>query len=408
MAVHVTSAGGFYAMIARGLGGSASGMAAMVAVLGYLTIQFALYGLLGAVVSDSLQAQFGINAPWWACAFVAMASVGWFGYRQIDFSAKVLAGFVIAEYLVVLALDGLILAKLGVAGVNLHSFTPATLAGGNPFIGMLFCFAAFIGFEATTIYSEEAKNPSRTIPIATYAALLLVGGFYSFSLWCLVLGAGGDKVVDTINALGEPTRFLYALSDKFAGSQLTTLLRCLFVVSIYAGLIAFHNSAARYLYSMGRDGLLPAFLGVTHPRHRSPHMASLLETALCAAVVLGFCLVHAEPVLTLFSWLSNLATICVLVLMIGTSVSVLLFFRGAPHGHGLARTVVLPVLAGLGLCAVLLLAVANFHVLTGASRGISYAILGLVPLSALAGWRAAHALRRRAPARFSRLGWDRQ
>jgi amino acid transporter len=43
-------------------------------------------------------------------------------------------------------------------------------------------------FEATTLYGEEARNPKRNIPIATYAALLRIGGFYSLSTWCLVVG----------------------------------------------------------------------------------------------------------------------------------------------------------------------------------------------------------------------------
>lgn len=48
----------------------------------------------------------------------------------------------------------------------------ASRSSGNLFIGLLFCFAAFIGFEATTIYSEEARNPRHSIPSTTSAVLL--------------------------------------------------------------------------------------------------------------------------------------------------------------------------------------------------------------------------------------------
>ena len=407
MATCVTSAGGFYSMVARGLGGRAGGAAAMVAILGYLTLQFGLYGLLGAVASEALQAQFGWGVSWWSCALVAMASVAYFGYHQIDFSAKVLAAFVIAEYVVVLTLDVLILGHGGANGINFNSYTPQAIGGGNPFIGLLFCFAAFIGFEATTIYSEEAKDPKRSIPIATYAALLLVGCFYSFSLWCLVIGAGSDKVVAAVAALSDPTNFLYTLSDAYAGPQLTMVLRGMFIVSIYAGLIAFHNSTARYFYAMGREGLLHARLGWTHALHKSPHVASLLQTAMCVVVVVAFALGHADPVLTVFSWLSNLATVCVLVLMIATAIAVIRFFRSTPRGYGRLRTLWLPALASFGLCLVLALAVANFHVLTGASRGISLALVALVPVAAVVGWMAARRLKRREPARFAGLGQDR-
>jgi amino acid transporter len=407
MATCITSAGGFYAMVAQGLGGWAGGVAAMVAVLGYITLQFGLYGLLGAVASGSLAAQFGINVPWWACAFFAMATVAWFGYRQIDFSARVLGCFVIAEYVVVLTLDCLILAHGGAAGIDFKSFSPSAIVGGNPFIGLLFCFAAYIGFEATTIYSEEAKHPKRSIPIATYAALLLVGCFYSFSLWCLVLGAGSGQVVAAISALSDPTNFLYILSERYAGHPLTMLLRFMFIMSIYAGLVAFHNSTARYLYSMGREGLLPAVLGRTHPAYKSPYIGSLLQTVLCVVVVIAFVVANADPVLTLFAWLSNLATLCVLVLMIATAWSVIVYFRRNAHGHGIARTLVLPAAASIGLLLVLGLAVSNFDVLTGASTTISHALVAVVPLAALAGWWTARRLKRREPVRYSRLGQDR-
>ncbi|WP_445288828.1 APC family permease [Variovorax atrisoli] len=407
MATCVTSAGGFYAMVARGLGGRAGGAAAMVAVFGYVTLQFGLYGLLGAVASEALQAQFGLAVSWWACAFAAMASVAVFGYRQIDFSARVLAVFVVAEYLAVLALDVLILSKGGAHGIDAHSFSPEAFTSGNPFIGLLFCFAAFIGFEATTIYSEEAKDPKRSIPFATYAALLLVGGFYSFSLWCLVLGAGSDRVVAAITALADPTNLLYLLSDTYAGHGLTMLLRIMFIASIYAGLIAFHNSSARYFYAMGREGLMPARLGWTHARHRSPYVASVLQTVLSAVAVGLFALLGADPVLTQFAWLSNLATLCLLVLMIATAVAVVRFFRAESHGYGRLRIRVLPLLACAGLLVVLVLAVGNFHVLTGASRGISVALVITVPLAAAAGWLAASRLARRDPQRFAALGQDR-
>lgn len=406
MATCVTSAGGFYAMVARGLGGAAGGATAMIAVIGYVTLQCGLYGILGGVTAEALQAQFGLTAPWWVCSLVAMATVAFFGYRQIDLSARVLGCFVVAEYVVVLTLDCLILAKGGASGINVTSFTPSAVASGNPFIGLLFCFAAFIGFEATTIYSEEAKNPKRSIPIATYAALLLIGCFYAFSLWCLVLGAGAEQIVGTISALTDPTTFVYILSQKYAGDTFTVVLRGMFIMSIYAGLVSFHNSTARYFFSMGREGLLPTALGATHPVYKSPHRASILQSVVCAVVVVAFAMAGADPVLNLFSWLSNLATVCVLALMITTAVSVALYFRGNSHGHGAVRILVFPLLSAAGLTLVLGLAVANFHVLTGASSALSGGLLLLVPASALAGWLAARRLRANQPARYARLGQD--
>lgn len=408
MGTCVTSAGGFYAMIARGVGGAAGGAAGFIAILGSLALQFGLYGLLGEVVSESLRAQWGLLVPWWLVATLAIASVAYFGFRQIDFSARVLACFVVAEYVFVLLLDVLILRQGGAQGIEFSSFHPANLSAGNPSIGILFCFAAFIGFEATTIYSEEAKDPKRSIPIATYSALILVGCFYSFSLWCLVIGTGADRVQATISGLSDPTNFLYLLSDTYAGQTLTVLLRGMFIISIYAGLIAFHNSTARYFYSMGRERLLPAALGCTHPRYKSPHVASLLQTVLCLVVVGVFAVFEADPVLHLFSWLSNIATVCLLLLMMATAVAVIVFFRRDAHAYSRLRIFWMPLAALLGLGAVFALALPNFQVLTGASQVLSWGLLASLPCAGLAGWAAALRLKAVDPVAFATLGHDRK
>ncbi|GJI90407.1 MULTISPECIES: APC family permease [Duganella] len=408
MAGQVTNAGGFYALIARGLGGHVGGAAAVIAIVGYNTLQFALYGMFGAVTSDSLLAVFGVHVPWWACAFAAMGTIAVFGYRRIDLSAKVLALFVIAEYATVFFLDVSILRAGGDSGITLASFTPSVVKSGNPSIGLLFCFAAFIGFEATTIYGEEAKNPRKNIPLATYISVLLIGCFYAVSLWCMVVGAGPDKVVAIIQALADPTMFLYTLSDRYAGPVLTTILRGLFIMSVYAGLLAFHNATARYFYAMGREGLFPCVLGHTHREHQSPHKASVLQSVLCACVVLLFAVNGADPVLTLFAWLSNLATLCIMLLMSLTSAAVVIFFLRNNDGRlGKMRTLILPVVSGIGLMAILLLAVMNFHVLTGASRFTSYALICVIPLAFVGGLVAARLLCNADAVRFAGLGQDR-
>jgi len=69
-----------------------------------------------------------------------------------------------------------------------------------------------------------------------------------------------------------------------------------------------------------------------------------------------------------------------------TSFAVLAFFNGRAHAtDGTLRTVILPVISGVLLICVLVLAIANFDVLTGASKTISYILTGLLPLAAIAG-----------------------
>lgn len=408
MARHVANAGSFYAFAARGLGGHAGGAAAYIAVLAYNTMQIGLYGLFGAVAAGT----FGdpnfiihIELPWYVWSLIGWAVVGLLGYRQIDLSAKVLAVLVIAEYVAVLILDVAIVGKGGAEGINFTSFTPGAFFTGSATIGVLMSFAAFMGFEATTIYSEEARDPTRTVPRATYLAVLVIGIFYAFSTWCMVIGVGPDKVVATIGALKDPTTFVYTLSDGFVGPWLTTIISLLFISSVFAALLAFHNAAARYFYVMGREGLLPAGLGHTHGDHQSPHLGSILQTALALVVVVIFAVTKQDPVLALFTWLTNLATLSVITLMALASFSVLAFFGRKPElePSGVKRLLA-PVVAGILLAIIAVMVVIHFGDLTGASATLSIALPILVPVAALIGIFVAAGLKHREAARFAAMG----
>ena len=405
MSRHVTNAGGFYAFTSRGLGGLAGGSAAVLAMFAYNILQIALYGMFGGVVAGTMESVAGVILPWWSYSLMAMASIAFLGYRKIDLSARVLSLVVIAEYLAILILDFAILKNGGDSGVNLDSFTRQHVFSGTPSIGLLFCFAAFIGFEATTIYGEEAKDPQRTIPIATYSSVLLIGGFYALSVWSMVVGVGADKVVPMLQAMQDPTTFIYGMSDHFVGPHLTQVIRVLFMVSIYAGLLAFHNAAARYFYAIGRDGLLHSVLGTTHRVHQSPHMGSALQSLIAAVVVLIFAAMDADPILQLFAWFSNLATLCVILLMAMTSFAICVYFHRHPELKvGLLRGRILPVLSCLALLSVLVLAVAHFDVLTGASQLLSYSLCAVIPAALLGGLYLAARLRKVSPQRFLALG----
>ncbi len=403
---HVTNAGAFYAFAARGLGGLAGGGASMIALVGYNTMQIGLYGMFGNAAQSLFQG-IGVNLPWWAYAYAAMASIAVFGYRQVDLSAKVLSVLVACEYLCVLILDIAIIIKGGNSGLTAAPFAPKATFGMSPSIGLLFCFASFVGFEATTIYGEEARDPKRTIPRATYFSVLLIGGFYMLSSWCMVNAVGMSKLVGFLQGLSDPTRFLFLMADRYVGHWLSIIMSVLFVTSVYAGLLAFHNSVARYFFAMGREGLLPAHFGKTHEKHQSPHTGSAAQTILAFVVVTLFAVAKLDPVLALFSWLTNIATLGVIALMAIASFAVPAFFaRNKGLAEGAVSSFVAPLLAGLGLLVVLVLAVINFAVLTGASSILSYSLTGLLLAGAVAGVMLAMRLKARDPARYGTIGYE--
>ncbi|TDQ83008.1 amino acid/polyamine/organocation transporter (APC superfamily) [Dongia mobilis] len=407
MARHISNAGSFYAFTGRGLGSAAGGAAAYIAVLAYNAMQTGLYGLFGAVAAG-VMGEFGIAFPWWLWAVGCWALVGIFGYLKIDLSAKVLAVLVAAEYVIVVILDFAILGQGGASGINTVSFTSDAFLSGEPIIGMLLCFAAFMGFEATTIYSEEARDPVKTVPRATYLAVLLIGVFYAFTTWCMVLGAGADQLMPTLGGLEDPTIFLFILSDQFlpfAGGIIGKIMSLLLITSVFAALLAFHNAAARYFYVLGREGLLPAGLGRTHDEHQSPHIGSLLQTALGIVILAIFAGTGQDPILALFVWLTNLATLSVIVLMGLVSFAVIAFFGRRPElGVSAFKGVLAPLLAGVLLITIAYLVLTHFEVLTGASPALSIGIPILVPVFGIVGALVAYQLKKSGSSRFSQFG----
>ncbi|WP_205762393.1 APC family permease [Magnetospirillum aberrantis] len=405
MARNISNSGAFYAFTVQGLGGISGGAAAILALLAYNAMQVGIYGMFGAATSAWLQSDLGLTVPWWICSLTAALVISVLGYRNVDLSAKVLGLLVLGEFLVVLILDVAILRQGGDAGINSLPFQPSTIGSGSLSIAMLFCFASFVGFEATSIYSEEAHDPKRTIPRATYLSVVLIGVFYAFTTWCMALGAGIDKLSDTLQGLQDPSTFLFQLSDQYVGSALTTAMSLLFVTSLFAALLAFHNAVARYFFALGRERLLPGFLGKTHDIHQSPHLGSVLQSLLALSMVALFAIAGLDPILSMFSWLTNLGALAVMVLMALTSFSVVQFFRRRPHLEGGSlRTALIPAIAGVLLTAMSGLAVVNFDVLTGASSTLAIILPAMLAVAAVIGAIIAAILKHNAPDFYADLG----
>ncbi len=403
MSRHIKNAGAFYAFTAQGLGGRMGGAAAMVAILSYNAMQVGLLGLFGAVASGTF-AQWGIVFEWYIWSFLAIAVIAVLGYRQVDLSAKVLMVLVLLEFAIVVILDLSILVSGGDAGLNLQPFTWGQITSGVPSIGFLFCFAGFIGFEATTIYSEEAKDPSVTVPKATYMSVLAIGVFYTITSWLMTMGVGVDKLLPTLQGLPDPSVFLFDLGGRYIGGTLTNIMGVLFMTSIFAAVLAFHNAVARYKFVAGREGILPDSLGTTHPQHQSPHIGSLIQTVIAVLVVGLFVVQGLDPVLNLFVWLSQLGTLGILGLMALTSFAVIGFFAKDAMGENVISTKVFPAITGLVLGYLFVIIFRDFGALTGAGGLLSWGLPALVLVFAAIGFVLASMLAARDPARFAALG----
>lgn len=377
MSRHVTSAGGFTTYISLGLGDRVGHASAGIALLAYNCMLLGLLGQFGVFAQDLLR-RWGWDVPWQVLAVTALVLVGTLAYLEVTLSAKVLGVLMIAEVLILVVFDLTIIGHG--AGADGSAFLPGNVFSGAPGIALLFAFTCFVGFEATTIYGEEARDPHRTVPRATYIAVVLIGIFYTVTTWAIGQAHGSEAVM--ARAAADPVTFVTDVNTAHVGRFSTDLMQILVVTSVFAVLLAVHNTLARYMFSLGRAGLLPARLGRTHHRFQSPHRASVVQSVLSLAVLGVFMAAGVDPFKQLFAWLMGLGTLGILVLQAAASVAVIAFFRRRT-GSSRWRTLVAPALGAVGLVAGIVLAVANFDILTGITGAVAAVIPWLIPAAAL-------------------------
>jgi amino acid transporter len=267
---------------------------------------------------------------------------------------------------------------------------------------IVFAFGAFAGFEATTIYSEEARDPRRTIPRATYLALAFLALFYAFICWIVVMAFGPSGVVPLAAEQG-PT-MVFDATDTYLGGAAKAAMDILIVTSLFASILAFHNCAARYFFALGREALVPSWLARVDAETGAPRHASVVVTALSTVVVGAFAIAGADPVVQLLLWVTGQGVLCIVVLQAICAIAVIGYFRRARHVEvGLWASLIAPVISAAGLVAMVVLIVDHFDLLTGATTATNLAIMLCIPAVFLIGMARALWLRRNAPAAYEHL-----
>jgi amino acid transporter len=343
-----------------------------------LTIQLAVYGFFGAVIGGKMNDEFGLDLSWWVWSLLAWVMVLVLSVLSVDVGAKVLGVLLTLELgsLVIMAV-AVFAQGGGPDGIDLGaSFAPANvLVGGltgSAGIALAFAFASFIGFEETAIYGEESHDPKRTVPLATYVAVGVITVIFALTTLAVVSALGADTAVD--EAVGRSTvdgvplvdsaQVLFSVADEYVGSWLGTTMGWLVISSLFAGLLAFQNSAARYFYSMARAGVLPKQIDRVNSAG-APAVGSAMASVVTGAVIVVFALTDKDPVLNMFFWFSGLAVVAIVLVEVLVCAAVVVFFRRNPEGATVWKSLVAPILATVGLVLGEYLLMSRFGLLSG-------------------------------------------
>ncbi|MBP2329216.1 amino acid transporter [Kibdelosporangium banguiense] len=402
MTKHVGSAGAFYSYVSKGLGRTWGLAAALLALLSYNGLQIGVYGLLAVQVRQSLAELFGITVPWPVVAVAAVALVllvGWFG---IEVNAKVLGVLLVAETAILALMAFGVLFKGGAGGLDGVSFTPSAAFAPGMAAAIGIGFAAYMGFESTALYRREARRPERTIPRATYLAVGFMAIFYAFVTWAAIQAYGSADAVGvaTTNAPG----MFFGIIERYVGGWAGTAMNLLIVTSVLAAQIAFYNAITRYMFVLSAEGVLPAWVGVLHPRHGSPNRAGIVQSVLALVVILAFVVAKADPYQGLLLWVNSPGVVGILVLETLTAVAVVVYFLRRNRAAMTRRAVIAGTVSAILLAAATYLVVDHIALFTQSGPMVNAVLLSLVPLSLVAGAVIALRLRVRRPDVYARIG----
>jgi amino acid transporter len=365
MTRHITNAGAFYALIARGIGRPVGVAAALVALAAYSLLQVGLYGAFGPAAAGEAAAHLGVHAAWWVWALAAWAVITGLGLARVDITGRILAVLSSAEILVILAETVSGLAHPANGQLSAATLSPDALASaGLGTFGVLAVVAVlgFVGFEQAPVLAEEARHPRRTIPVATYLALGAIAVVYAGAAWAMAAHAGQGRVVAAAGAQGPGLLF------GLGGGALSQAAQLLFLTSLFAAALAFHNCTWRYMFALGREGVLPTALGRTGA-NSIPKAASLTQSLTGLAVIVVYAAGGWAPMTDLFFWLGTTGGFGILILLTMTAVAVIAFFARDSRRESAWARLIAPALAAFALGAIVVLAVQHYGTLLGVAPG---------------------------------------
>ncbi|WGW11456.1 APC family permease [Saxibacter everestensis] len=162
------------------------------------------------------------------------------------------------------------------ADAQVSLLTP--LVPGEGGIGPIFAGAAvlalaFLGFDAVSTLSEEARRPKKDIPRAIMLTTLIGGGTF------FVVALAGSLVYPDWRQITNLDAAGLEMMQRVGGSALQALFVVVYIVGTILCGAASQVSVSRILYSMGRDGILPRPFGYLHPRFRTPVFAAIVVSA---------------------------------------------------------------------------------------------------------------------------------
>ncbi len=349
----MASAGYAYTYASRSLGKESGFIAGWLYAFGLTCfVPMTMAGTAG-LAADLL----GIATGWWFPLFlIGMVLLVVLSIVRISVTTKLQLVIGIMTIAVIVIVGVVVVAKGGASGNTLAPFTFSHTASGGfngVFYGIILGVTSYIGFETAADFGEETANPRRAIPIAILAATLFAIVLYVFTTYAVTIGFG----VNNGAQLGADPFALKTVAEKFVGGPFGVLIQIGGMLSAFIVCVGVATAGARTMFAMGREGVLPAWLGKTHPKFQTPANATIMVAVIStlAAALVGFTVgdVFGAATTTVYYFFATLGTLGVIVVYIGLCIGGMVYFRRKEHYNPLVHL-------GLPLIGVIIFAAALY------------------------------------------------
>src|SRR5580693_3960095 len=226
---------------------------------------------------------------------------------------------------------------------TLNMFTvPPGVGTSTLFLGIVFGFLSFAGFEAAATLGEEAADPRRAIPRAIFGVALFGGVFYTIGTAIEMLGFG--TTTKGVAAFASSSSLFGTLGAEYVTPAVGDIVTLGTTIAAIGCCLATLVAAARLLFAMSRGGVGDRRLSRVSGKSGVPAVAA---TAIAVAAVVVILLVGTTVAFSLFAWSGTVGTLVLLVAygIFTAGAWYYLCVRGPRHGHAANRPdFVVPVL----------------------------------------------------------------
>ena len=272
LATAMPKSGGTYVYIERAFGplfGTIAGIGLWLSLL--LKSAFSLVGLsayLYVLIEVDVSLTKGIALL--ALLFILLLNV--FGVKKVEKTQLIIVS------ISVLSLIGIIV--FGTSSFDSKLLEPVFVDGSSGFItGVAFLYISYAGVTKIAAVAGEIKNPEKNLPRTMIFSLLLITSIYVFVALVLV----GNVEASVLSTDIKP---IHTLFQSIGGNTLGYVAGAVGVITLLSMANSGVLASSRFPFAMGKDKLMPGFLGSVNSKFMTPVSAIITTSMLIALAIL--------------------------------------------------------------------------------------------------------------------------